>query len=451
MKNEEWRLIRPRMRTGLVLLLLGIVLPRLVEAVPLGHRVERDNGLILLVAERPTLPMVTVEILVRTGSTEEPREKAGLANLTAVLLPEGTVSRTALEISEAIEFVGGGLGADASRNHSTLSVTVLKKDLDIGLELLADVLLHPAFREDEIARKIGELKGYIRQKQENPGTVAREAFAAALFGDHPYGRPVEGTEKSLNRITRKDLVNFHRRYYVPNNSIMAVAGEVTLKEFRGYVDKYFTGWARAAVPTVNPGNAAAPAGRQVLKINRGVTQANIVWGHLGIARRNPDYYALSVMNFILGGGGLTSRLMRAIREERGWAYDVHSFFSARLLPGPFVVGLQTKNETANPAIDEVLRQIRRIRETGVTPEELEEAKGFLTGSFPLRIDTNRDVVSFLTAIEYYGLGMDYPDRYPEFIRAVTRADVLRVARKYLHPDQGILVVVADLEKAKLAF
>ncbi|MFQ5960728.1 MAG: M16 family metallopeptidase [Candidatus Methylomirabilales bacterium] len=439
------------LKTGLVILLIGMLLPRWADAAPLGRRAEMKNGLILLVAERRTLPMVTLQVLVKAGSYQEPKDKAGLANLTAVLLPLGTDSRTALEISEAIEFVGGGLSADASRNHSTLSLTVLKKDLDLGLELLADVLLHPAFREVEIARKVRELKGHISQKQENPGTVASEAFAAALFGDRPYGWPVEGTEGSLDRITRKDVVDFHRRYYLPNNSIVAVAGDVGLEEFRGYMDKYLKGWTPAAVPVVNPGTPAPLAGREVIKIDRGVTQANIVWGHLGIARKNPDYYAISVMNFILGGGGLTSRLMRAIREERGWAYDVHSYFSARLLPGPFVVGLQTKNETAGPAIDEVLREIQRIREGGVTPEELEEAIGYLTGSFPLRIDTNRDVVSFLAAIEFYGLGMDYPQRYPEIIRAVTREDVLRVARKYLHPDRGILVVVGDQDKANLPF
>ncbi len=437
--------------TVLLVILLGVVLPGPGGAASLGRRVEMDSGLVLLLAERPTLPIVTVEILVKAGSYQEPAEKAGLANLTASLLPLGTVSRTALEISEAIEFVGGSLSADASRNNSTLSLTVLKKDLDVGLELLADVLLHPAFRDAEIARKVRELKGRIRQKREDPGTVAREAFDVALYGDHPYGRPVEGTEESLDRIARTDLVDFHRRYYVPSNSIVAVAGDVTLEEFQGYLAKYLGGWKPAAVPTVNPGPSVPPPRPEVIEINRGVTQANIVWGHLGIARKNPDYYALSVMNFILGGGGLTSRLMRAIREERGWAYDVHSYFSAGLFPGPFVVGLQTKNETANSAVEEVLRQIRRIREDGVTPEELEEAQGFLTGSFPLRIDTNQDVVSFLTAMEFYGLGMDYPERYPEIIRAVTRDDVLRVARTYLHPDKAILVVVADLDKAKLSF
>ncbi len=438
-------------KTGLVLLLVALSLHAPAEAAPLGRRVAMENGLTLLVAERPTLPMVTLQILVKTGSMPEPKDKAGLADLTAALLPLGTTTRTAPEISEAIEFVGGNLNADASWDSSTLSLTVLKKDLDMGMALLADVLLHPAFREAEIARKVREIKGRIRQKQEDPGIVARETFAATLFGDHPYGRPVEGTEGSLDRITRKDLVVFYRRYYVPNNSIMVAAGDVTLEELKGYVQKYLKAWGRGSLSPVKAASSTPPRGRQMVKIDRGVTQANIVWGHIGIERKNPDYYALSVMNQILGGGGLTSRLMRSIREKKGWAYDVHSAISARRFPGPFVVALQTKNETASPAIEEVFRQIREIQNTGVTAEELEEAKGFLIGSFPLRYDTNQDVVGLLGGMEFFGLGMNYPERYPAIIKAVTREDILRVARKYLHPDRGILVVVADPDKAKLPF
>jgi zinc protease len=323
--------------------------------------------------------------------------------------------------------------------------------LDLGLELLVDVLLRPAFREEEIARKVQELQGSIQRKQEDPGTVVREAFASTLFGERPYGRPVEGTEESLPGITRKDLVKFHQRYYVPNNSILAAAGDVTLEEMQRALEKHLRGWSRKDIPSLEVSAVSPRTSLQVVKIDREVTQANIVWGHLGIERKNPDYYTLSVMNLILGGGGLTSRLMRSIREERGWAYDVHSFFSARRLPGAFQVSLQTKNETAGSAIEEVLRQVRDIRQNGVTTKELEEAKGFMTGSFPLRFETNRQVVSFLAGVEFYGLGMDYPERYPEFIRAVTREDVLRVARRYLHPDRGILVVVADPAEAKIPF
>ncbi|MCI0484151.1 MAG: insulinase family protein [candidate division NC10 bacterium] len=400
----------------------------------------------LLIAERPSLPIVTIQIVVKAGSLQEPKDKAGLANLTAELLPLGTRNRTAPEINETIEFVGGTLHAYAVQDRATISLTVLKRDLNLGLELLSDVLLHPVFSDAEIERKTRQIKGDIREKREYPGSVAREVFAATLFGDHPYGRPVEGTEETLDSVTRDDLVEFHKHYYVPNNSMLIAAGDITLKEFQGYVNKYFRAWRRKELPTLQSSLGEPPSCPQLVMIDRAITQSHILWGHVGIERNNPDYYPLFVMHQILGGRGMTSRLMRTIRHERGWAYHVYSSPRAGLLPGSFVVGLQTKNETAAPAVTEIMNQVRAIVEAGVTEEELEETKGYLTGSFPLGIETNYDVVSLLGTIELYGLGMDYPDRYPEIIRAVTREDIQRVARKYLHPDKGTLVVVGDPDK-----
>jgi len=441
-----WRIFLP---VVLVFSLLSILSHPNAEAARLGRRAEHKNGLMLLVAERPSLPIVTIQVVVKAGSLQEPKDKAGLANLTASLLPLGTRSRTALEINETIEFVGGTLSASASQDRAIVSLTVLKRDLDLGLELLSDVLLHPAFRKAEIARETRQLKGGIRQKREYPGAVAREAFAATLFGDHPYGRPVEGTEESLDSITQQDLVEFHKRTYVPNNSIVIAAGDITLEEFQGTLDRHLQGWHRKEIPALPSSAVAPPSCPQLVTIDRAITQSHIMWGHVGIARSNPDYYALSVMDQILGGRGMTSRLMRTIRDERSWAYHVYSSLRAGLLPGSFVVGLQTKNETAAPAVTEVMHQVRAIVEAGVTEQELEETKDYLIGSFPLGIDTNYGVVSLLAAIELYGLGMDYPDRYPAIIRAVTREDIQRVALKYLHPDRGILVVVGDLAKAQV--
>lgn len=439
-------------KSAILSILLSLaLLPRLSEGTSLGRRVEMDNGLVLLVAERPTLPMVTLQLLVKAGSLREPKEKAGLAHLTAVLLTLGTTSRSALEISEAIEFMGGSLSSGAARDSAMVSLTVLKRDLEKGLELFADVLLHPAFREAEIERKMREIKGSIRQKQEDPGTVAWEAFIAQLFGGHAYGRPVEGTGESLDRISRQDLVEFHQRYYLPNASILAAAGDVTLEELKGLLAKHLKGWQKREVPPFASSPIAPLPTRQVVKIDRGVTQAHILWGHVGIERQNPDFYPMVVMNHILGGGGLTSRLMRSIREERGWAYDVHSHFTPGLLPGAFWVNLQTKNETAGAAVQEVLRQIEVIRERGVTEEELQDAKAYITGSFPLRFDTNDEVVSLLAQVELHNLGMDYVEQYPRLINAVTQEDVRRVARQRLDLDRYLLLVLANQGKAQLPF
>ncbi len=418
---------------------------------PIAKRAVLDNGMVLLVAERPALPIVHLSLLIKGGSSEEPPEKAGLARLVAALLTQGTEKRTAAQISEEIEFVGGSLGASAGYDTSTVELTVLKKDLDLGLELLADILTSPTFPEEELKRKVREVQAAIRKGREEPGEVAQKAFAEAVFGAHPYGRPGEGTEESLGRITRQDLLEFHRAFYLPNNSIMAVAGDVTIEEMVTKLKRYLAHWKPGRVRERPVPEVSKKEKPLVKKIQMNITQANILLGHLGLSRSNPDYYAVLVMNYILGGGAFASRLWENIRENRGLAYDVSCHFLPRRFPGAFQVELQTKNESANTAIEEVLKEIRRIREEPVSDQELEEAKAYLTGSFPLKIDTNAKVAGLLGNIEYYGLGLDYVASYPRLIGAVTKGEVQRVARKYLDLEGYVLVVVADQEKAALRY
>lgn len=439
---------------ALLALALGAVGPALTlglseGAEPLAKRYVFENGLTLLVAEKRALPIVTVHVVIKAGSLVEPKEKAGLANLVASLLTRGTKTRSAVEISEAIEFVGGSLTSQGGADVASVGLTVLRKDLDLGLNLLTDVLLHPAFEEQEIQRKMKEIVGAIRKKKEEPGEVAEEAFNALVFGDHPYGRPVEGTEETLKGISRKDIQAFYEAYVRPERTIVAVVGDVGFEEMVAKFQTLFGSWKRGEAldpPLPTPPSLEGP---KVKKIHRNLTQANIVLGHLGIKRENPDFYAVQVMNYILGSGGFASRLMANIRDEKGWAYDVDSHFVSRLQPGPFMTSLQTKNETAQPAVEEVLKEIRRIREEPVSEEELKEAKAYLTGSFPLRLDTNAEIAQLLTGIELYGLGLDYVERYPTLIEAVTREEVLRVAKRYLDPERFVLVVVADQEKAQV--
>ena len=443
---------------ALLALALGAVGPALTlslsegeGAEPLAKRYGFENGLTLLVAEKRALPIVTIHVVVKAGSLVEPKEKAGLANLVASLLTRGTKTRSAVEISEAIEFVGGSLSSEGGADVASLSLTILRKDLDLGLDLLADVLLHPAFEEQEIQRKIKEIVGAIRKKQEEPGEVAEEAFDALVFGDHPYGRPIEGAEEALKGIARADIQVFYEAYYRPERTIVAVVGDVGGEEMVAKLTSFLGSWKRGesrepSLPTPPP-----LEGPKVKKIHRSLTQANIVLGHLGIKRENPDFYAVQVMNYILGSGGFASRLMANIRDEKGWAYDVRSHFITRLYPGPFMASLQTRNETAQPAIEEVLKEIRRMRDEPVSEEELKEAKAYLTGSFPLRLDTNAEIARLLTSVELFGLGLDYVERYPKLIEAVTREEVLRVAKRYLDPERFVLVVVADQEKAQVKF
>jgi zinc protease len=411
-------------------------------------RTVLDNGLTLLTVERHNLPMVKVAVGLNAGSLMEPAEKSGLANLTASLLTEGTQSRTSREISEAIEFVGGSIGASGGTDYSTVSLSILKKDVDLGFDLLADIILHPSFPEDELIKKRERIKASLKAREEDPAFVATKAFKKAVFGDHPYGRLVSGSDETLDAISRDDVVNFHESYYVPNSSIMAVVGDISAAEVTVLLKRYFSAWHAQNVEK-NELMLPKTKERKIITVDKDLTQATIELGHLGVSRDNPDYYALSVMNYILGGGGFSSRLMLNIREEKGLVYDIHSFFAAEKYGGRFQVGLQTKNESANIAIREVLNEIRRIKTEPVTDSELSDAKSFLTGSFPMRIETSSRIAGFLVAVEYYDLGVNYIDNYPVYINSISKEDVLRVAKKYLDDVNFTLVVVADQEKAAL--
>jgi zinc protease len=436
-------------RAGIVVIvLLALLSPSRATAAPLAERHVLDNGLTVLVASRRALPIVTVNATVRGGSLWEPAERPGLAHLTASLLTRGTATRTAAEIDETVDFIGASLSAQAGRDFSELEVTVVKAHLAAGLEVLVEALRRPAFPQDEVVRKVQQIRAALRKRQENPGEVAREAFNALVFGDHPYGRSLEGTEASLSAVGREEIVRFYRERYTPDRAIITVVGDVEPEEIMRQVRSLLGDWAGGAPGADRAAEPAPPAESAVTrKIERGVSQATIVLGHQGVSRDDPDYYALTVMNYVLGGGGFSSRLVERIREAEGWAYDVSSSFSPGLSRGSFQVVLQTKNETVWAAVDAVVRELRRMVERGVTDQELADAKAYLTGSFPLRLDTNRKLAELISAVEFYGLGLDYADRYPALIDAVTTEDVLRVARAHIRLDRYVLVVVADHAKA----
>lgn len=440
-----------RIRTLLATLLLAAAVclaSSAAWAAALGQREVLPNGMVLLVAEQRATPIVTVSMRVQAGSILDPPAKPGVANLVAQLLTQGTKTRTAPQISEAIEFVGGSLSVEAGQEQAVVSLSVLTKDLDLGLDLLADVLLNPVFNPPDIQRKIQETVAGIKRDQDDPGTVSYQAFLALVYGQNPFGRPVEGTEASVPTITRDDLVRFHEDSFRPNKAIMAVVGDVSLADLKPRLDARLGSW-KAGGPPMTPPPAPAPlANRVVRAIQREVTQSNINLGRLGITRDNPDYYPIQVMNYILGGGE-NSYLIATIRGEKGWAYDVGSDFSPSKYAGEFSVSMQTKNEVADQAIDAALAQIRRIRDQPASEQDIKDAKAFLTGSFPLRLDTSSKIASWLASIEYFGLGLDYVDRYPGLINAVTAADIQRVARKYLDSEKYALAVVADLKKAKI--
>jgi len=410
-----------------------------------AKRTVLNNGMVLLTSEQRALPMVSIELLIEAGSRYEPADQAGLANLTSKLLIYGTKQRTAVQISDTLDFIGASLEAGSGQDTTSVSMTVLKKDLTTGLELLADVLTQSTFPQAEIDRQKQAIIASIRAAEEEPGIVAAKAFAAALFPDSPYGRPVEGNEASVKALQQKSLRDFFARNYRPNRSIIAVVGDVSEQEIAKALNGALRNWAKGE-PSGQELVPAKIGESKVLRLNKDLTQANIILGHNGVARGNPDYYAIQVMNYVLGGGGFSSRAMDSIRNERGLAYSVYSYFAAEKSHGVFEFIMQTKNETAVEAIRIATEEMRHVREQPVTEQELNDAKDYLIGSFPLRFDTNRKVAGFLSQVEYFKLGLDYPDRYADLIRKVTRDDVQRVAKQYLQPERLITVIVGNLKK-----
>ena len=401
-----------------------------------------NNGMVLLTSEQRTLPMVSIEMLIHAGARYDAPNQDGLANLTAELITEGTKRRTAVQISESLDFLGASLSARGGEDLASVSMTVLKKDLRAGLELLAEVLTSAVFPPEEIERQKQAVVASIRAKQEQPGEIAEMQFAAAVFPQTRYGRPIEGTETSVKAIPQASLRDFYQRYYRPNRSIIAVVGDISHDEMTEALTQAFRSWKKGEPPPKPLVLGAAPQ-IGTIRVNKDLTQANLILGQRGIGRENPDYYALQVMNYILGGGGFSSRAMDSIRNQRGLAYSVYSYFNTEKGRGTFQFVMQTKNETALQAIAIAKEEIRRIREAPVSEAELNDAKDYLTGSFPLRFDTMGKVANFLAQAESFELGLDYIQRYPDLIGHITIADVKRVAEKYLEPDKMVTVIVGN--------
>jgi zinc protease len=434
----------------LAVLAVGSVLPGASHAIGFKPiRVVTDNGMTVLLVDQPSLPIVTVTVLIKAGAIYDPDAKSGLMHMVASTLDEGTTTRSAVRIAEQIEFIGGELTTEGGEDFTTATLRVLKKDANLGFALLADILMKPKFDAKEVARVRDELVGFLQSEKDEPDIIATKAFNEIVFKGHPYRRPANGDEKTVPTLTRQDLVEFHGRFYRPNRTIMAIVGDLREAQALALVKQHFGNWSPEALP-LPAFPAPEPLPKPMLKlIDKDLTQATIVLGHVGIDRRNPDFYAVAVMNYILGGGGFSSRLVNRIRNEQGLAYDVSSVFEANVMPGPFAVHVQTRNAAANQALASVFQELKRIRTEPVRDQELADAKAYLIGSFPLRMDTNAKLASLLNLVELHNLGLSYFDDYPKAIAAVTKEDVLRVAQKYLNPERYALVVVAKLAEAKI--
>ncbi|PYS36627.1 MAG: hypothetical protein DMG14_24075 [Acidobacteria bacterium] len=411
------------------------------------HSHRLDNGLKVLLVENPSLPTVSITGSVLAGARYDPESKAGLAIMASRLLDEGTENRNSFEIADAIESVGGAIETDGSFERIIAIAGVLKKDVDLGLELLSDLLIRPVFPDEYVEKEKERTLAEIVSAQDRPQVVAGWAFNELVYQDHPLHRPSHGYPQTVERLTRDDLLNFHRRYFVPNNLLLSIVGDFHVPELLPKVEKAFGRWETKPVVFPTYAEPVRQTGRRVKFITMPAQQVNIYLGHLGITRTNADYYALQVLDTILGGGaGFTARIPQRLRDELGLAYTTFASITmtAGLDPGRFIAFIGTSPENMKLAVDGLLNEIRRIIEEPVTAQELQDAKDYLTGSFVFAFESSSQIARFLVHAEVYSLGFDYIEKYPQYIRAVTVDDISRVARRYLDCENYTLVVVGPV-------
>jgi zinc protease len=409
-----------------------------------------ENGLTLLVSEDHSISSVAVHAAVQAGSRYEDDARAGLASLVVELLDEGTSTRSADEISEAIESVGARLATGADYEMGHVKAAMLSRDFPSLIEIISDVLINPSFPEDKVKLYVARRTAQIKSRLDQPRTRASDVFNELVFSGTPQHRPPIGYEATVAGLTRDRISEFHKRYYVPNNTVLAIVGDIDAAEVKKRVEQSLGGWKRASdfiAPKVpRPARQTRPTERFVTAQKE---QVNILLGHLGVERKNPDYYALLVMDTILGSTpGFTSRIPRVLRDEQGLAYSTFSNItaSAGIDPGRFVAYIGTSPENLAKALDGLRREIYLIVTAGVTQAEVDMARDYLTGHFVFDFQTNSQIAEFLITAQTYGLGFDYLQKYPERIRAITAGEVDRVARKYLAPDCLTTVVVGPVDE-----
>ncbi len=411
---------------------------------PRFERRTLPSGLRLVVAPVHKLPVVSVVAVVDAGAVNDPAGREGLAQLTARALTEGTAALDAVALTLHVERLGASLDAGADWDASMVSLTTLARHVDEAFALFADVLTRPVFPEREIERLKAERIADLMHLATEPRGLADEAFARAVYAPGSrYALPEGGSRASVPALARDDVAAFHAARYRPAATTLVVAGDCTADDAERLVRSALGAWAGEAPPRTAAGAAEASRARRThLVTKRDAQQSELRVGHLGVPRAHPDYFPLVVMNAILGGL-FNSRVNLNLREVHGYTYGAHSGFDWRVEAGPFVVGSAVQSEHTAAAAQEVLKEIARIRDEPVAPEELSLATSYLDGVFPIRYETTSAIAGALANLTLFGLPDDYFDSYRDRIRAVTTADVQRVARAHLDPDRLQLLVVGD--------
>jgi zinc protease len=412
--------------------------------IPEYERYELDNGMVIYLVEDHELPLVSGNAVIRTGTRFEPGEETGLAGITGTVMRSGgTRQHPADELNQLLEQRAASVETKIDTTSGGANFSALSEDLETVFSLFAEVLTQPAFPEDKIALAKQQQAGAIARRNDDPGDIASREFQKLVYGEaSPYARTVE--YETLENISREDIVNFYKKYYHPENLILGIYGDFDAEQMKALIEEEFGDWqpdVQAVSPPI-PNASQAKTGGVFLVDQPHLTQSNILLGHLGGQRNNPDYPALTVLNEILNGFG--GRLFNEVRSRQGLAYSVYGYWSPRYdYDGMFIAGGQTRSEATVPFIKAILAEIEDLRNNPVTEKELADAKASILNSFVFQFQDPSQTMSRLMSYEYYGYPEDFLFQYKEAVEATTVEDVLRVAQEYLQPNQIVTLVVGN--------
>lgn len=407
-----------------------------------------SNGFIILTYEDSRLPIVNISFVCRSGALFDPEGKAGTASLCAEMHFRGTKNLPADSIAQILDFIGAQYRVGTDFDHCYLKFLLLSRDLFTGLDLLAEMVLEPSFPEEELTRVREQALANTRRFYDNPATVVGMEFDRLFFGAHRFSLPPMGDTTTLRKITREDLQNFHKNYYVPNNCFIVVVGAVDHLKIKQEINRRFANWQPVPVTEPQPPELSLPEKTRVKLITRmEMNQTYIQFGHPGISIYEPDIIPTRLMSYILGGSPLSSRMGLTVREYGGLAYDVRCWFDRRSLPGAFRATVQTAKP--KDAIEKMLAEIHRMWTTGANRAELVKAQNYFTGSFPLSYSSNQGKLDRVVELELYHLGIDWLKEFPEKVQATTLAEVNEAAKRHLHPGRYLMVIMGNITKDEL--
>lgn len=430
-----------RVGASLVGILALCLMQTAQAALPIEHW-QTANGARVYFVENHDLPMLDVSVDFAAGSGRDTADKSGLAALTLAMLPLGAGGLDESEIARRLADVGAQLGPRFDQDRAGFSLRTLssEKERTAALQLLAAIVQRPEFPAPVMEREKSRMLAAIAEAESKPGEVASLAFNSAVFGDHAYGLPDGGRKETVPGLTVEMVRDFHDRHYSAASLVIALMGDVTREQAGRIAEDLAAGLPVGEAPPPITSVADRSEGGRI-DIAFPSKQAHVLMGQPGMKRGDPDYYPLYVGNYILGGGGFDSRLTDEVREARGLSYSVHSYFVPLAEPGPFVIGLQTRSDQAEAALRVVSDTLSRFIAEGITEAELTQAKNHIIGGFPLRLDSNKEILEYLAVIGFYRLPLTYIDDFPRKIDEVTAAQIRDAFRRRLHPDTMVTVVV----------